>query len=89
METLTGGLAIVEGRAKDQVARLELTDTFLLCSQAAQKTHIQNIAVFFYPLADIHAPGKLTTAVGGGRHLSFFLLTANRPRDLFAQITRL
>ncbi len=66
METLTGGLAIVEGSAKHQLARLKLTATFLLCSQATQKTHIQSIAVFFYPLADIHASGKLTTDVGAG-----------------------
>ncbi len=65
MVKLTGGLAIVEGTAKDQVAGMELKETFLLCSQAAQKTHIQNIVVFFYPLADIHASGQLTTAVGG------------------------
>jgi hypothetical protein len=33
--SLIGGLAIMEGSKKDQVARLELTKTFLLCGRVA------------------------------------------------------
>jgi hypothetical protein len=47
--TFNGRLAIVEGRDKNQVAGLEITETFLLCGRAAQKTHIRNTVVFFHP----------------------------------------
>jgi hypothetical protein len=61
--TFNGGLAIVEGRDKNQVAGLELTETFLLCGRAAQKTHIRNIVVFFHPMSQIQvASGKFDAA---------------------------
>jgi hypothetical protein len=45
------------------VAGLELTETFLLCGRAAQKTHIRNIVVFFHPMSQIQvASGKLDAA---------------------------
>jgi hypothetical protein len=56
-------IQIVEGRDKNQVAGLELTETFLLCGRAAQKTHIWNIIVFFHPMLQIQvAPGKFDAA---------------------------
>jgi hypothetical protein len=55
----------VEGREKDQVAGLELTETFLLCGRAAQRTHIKNIAIFFHPMPGMQvASGKFSTATG-------------------------
>jgi hypothetical protein len=61
--TFNGGLAIVEGRDKNQVAGLELTETFLLCGRAAQKTLIRNIVVFFHPMSQIQvASGKFDAA---------------------------
>ncbi len=61
--TFNGGLAIVEGRDKNQVAGLELTETFLLCGRAAQKTHTRNIVVFFHPMSQIQvASGKFDAA---------------------------
>jgi hypothetical protein len=61
--TFNGGLAIVEGRDKNQVAGLELTETFLLCGRAAQKTHLRNIVVFFHPMSQIQvASGKFDAA---------------------------
>jgi hypothetical protein len=61
--TFNGGLAIVEGRDMNQVAGLELTETFLLCGRAAQKTHIRNIVVFFHPMSQIQvASGKFDAA---------------------------
>jgi hypothetical protein len=45
------------------VAGLELTETFLLCGRAAQKTHIRNIVVFFHPMSQIQvASGKFDAA---------------------------
>ena len=53
----------MEGRDKNQVAGLELTETFLLCGRAAQKTHIRNIVVFFHPMSQIQvASGKFDAA---------------------------
>jgi hypothetical protein len=46
--TFTDGTAIVSGRDKNQVARLELKETMILCVWAAQTTHILTIAVFFH-----------------------------------------
>jgi len=40
-----GSLAIVEGSEKDQMAGLELTESFLLCGRAAMRTHIKNIVI--------------------------------------------
>ena len=37
--------------ATDQVAGLELTESFLLCGRAAMRTHIKNIVIFFHPMA--------------------------------------
>ncbi len=59
-----GGLAIVEGSEKDQVAGLELTESFLLCGRAAMRTNIKNIVIFFHPMSGIQvASGKFSTAV--------------------------
>jgi hypothetical protein len=64
MVTFTAGLAIVKASAKDEVAGLELTETFLLCGRASQKTHSGNV-VFFHLLMDIEvASGKLSMAHG-------------------------
>jgi hypothetical protein len=66
--TFNGGVAIVEGRDKNQVAGLELTETFLLCGRAAQKTHIRNIVVFFHPMLQIQvASGKFDAATTEAR----------------------
>jgi hypothetical protein len=57
--TFSDGTAIMSGRDKNQVADLELKETMILCRQAAQTTHIKNIAVFFYPKEQIEvASGK-------------------------------
>jgi hypothetical protein len=44
--TLEGGLALMEDKAKEQVAGLELGTMFVLCGNFALHTHITNIAVF-------------------------------------------
>jgi hypothetical protein len=44
--TLEGGLALMEDRAKEQVAGLEMGTMFVLCGNFALHTHIPNIAVF-------------------------------------------
>ncbi len=55
----------MEGSKKDQVAGLELTEAFLLCSRAAMCSHIKNIVIFFYPMSGIQvASGKFSTATG-------------------------
>jgi hypothetical protein len=60
-----GGLAIVEGSEKDQVAGLELTESFLLCGRAAMRTHIKNIVIFIHLMSGIQvASGKFSTATG-------------------------
>ncbi len=67
--TFNGGLAIVEGRDKNQVAGLELTETFLLCGRAAQKTHIRNIVVFFHPMSQIQvASGQVRCSHDGSKY---------------------
>jgi len=43
-----GGLVIVDGPKKDQVAGLELTETYVLCGRHAAKTHIRNMVVFIH-----------------------------------------
>ncbi len=43
--TLEGGLALMEDKAKEQVAGLELGTMFVLCGNSALHTHIPNIAV--------------------------------------------
>jgi hypothetical protein len=64
MVKFTASLAIVNSSAKDEVAGLVLTETFLLCGRAAQKTHSGNV-VFFHLLIDIEvASGKLSMAYG-------------------------
>ena len=63
--SFSGGLAIVEGSEKDQVAGLELTESFVLCGRAAQRTHIKNIVIFFHPMTGMQvASGKFSTATG-------------------------
>jgi hypothetical protein len=58
--TFLDGTAIVFGRDKQQVARLELKETMILCGRVAQTTHIKNIAVFFHPMEQVEvASGKL------------------------------
>jgi hypothetical protein len=60
-----GGLAIVEGRERDQVAGLELTESLVLCSRAAMRTHIKNIVVFFHTMSGMQVSlGKFSTATG-------------------------
>jgi hypothetical protein len=44
--TLEGGLALMEDKAKEQVAGLELGTMFVLCGNSTLHTHIPNIAVF-------------------------------------------
>jgi hypothetical protein len=44
--TLEGSLALMEDRAKEQVAGLELGTMFVLCGNSALHTHVPNIAVF-------------------------------------------
>jgi hypothetical protein len=43
-----GSTAVVEHQDKDQAARLEIAESFILCGQQAHKTHIKNIAVFMH-----------------------------------------
>ncbi len=63
-----GGLAIVEGSEKDQVAGLELTESFLLWGRAAMHTHIKNIVIFFHPMSGMQvASGKFSTTTGEAR----------------------
>jgi hypothetical protein len=44
--TLAGGLALMEDKAKEQVAGLELGTMFVLCGKSALHPHIPNIVVF-------------------------------------------
>ncbi len=46
--TFTDGTEILLVRDKSQVDGLELKETMVLCGQAAQRTHIKNIVVFFF-----------------------------------------
>jgi hypothetical protein len=63
--SFTGGLAIVEGKEKNQVVTLELTETLLLCDRSEHKTHISNILVFFHPMPGLQvASGKFSTVKG-------------------------
>jgi hypothetical protein len=57
-----GGLAIVKGSETDQVAGLELTESFLLSGKAAMRTHIKNMVVFFQPMLGMQ--GKFSTSTG-------------------------
>jgi hypothetical protein len=58
--SFVGGLAIVKGSKKDQVAGLELTNTFLLCGRA----HIMNIVICFHPMPGMKvAAGKFSRAM--------------------------
>ncbi len=60
-----GGLAIMDGNKKDQVAGLELTESFLLCGRAAMRTPINNIMVFFHSMSGMQvSSSKLSTAIG-------------------------
>ncbi len=55
----------MEGSEKDQVAGLELTESFLLCGRAAMRTRIKNIVIFFHPMSGIQgASSKFSTATG-------------------------
>jgi hypothetical protein len=61
----TGGLSIVEGSERDQVAGLELTKSFQLCCRVAMRTHIKNIVVFFHTKSGMQvASGKFSIATG-------------------------
>jgi hypothetical protein len=63
--SFVGGLAIVKGSEKYQVAGLELTETFLFCGMLAQVTHIKNIVIFFHPMPGMQvASGKFSVATG-------------------------
>jgi hypothetical protein len=58
----------VEGSEKDQVAGLELTESFLLCSRAAMRTHIKNIVVFFHSMSgDACCVGQIQPCYRRGR----------------------
>jgi hypothetical protein len=53
-----GSTVVVEHQDKDQVAGLELAESFILCGHQAFKTHIKNIAVF------IHKDDRMEVAQG-------------------------
>jgi hypothetical protein len=42
---LEGSTAVVEHKYKNQAARLEITESFIVCGFQAQKTHIKSLAV--------------------------------------------
>jgi hypothetical protein len=46
--TYEGSTVIVEHQDKDQVAGLELAESFILCGHQTFRTHIKNIAVFIH-----------------------------------------
>jgi hypothetical protein len=46
MASMEVGLALMEDKMKDQVARLDLQHMFVLCGNSALCTHIPNLAVF-------------------------------------------
>ena len=52
----------MEGNGKDQVAGLELTETFLLCGRMAPRTHIKNIVIFFHPMVGIQVTSRKFSA---------------------------
>jgi hypothetical protein len=56
--TYEGSTVVVEHQDKDQAARLELTESFILCGHQAFKIHIKNIAVF------IHKDNRMEVAQG-------------------------
>jgi hypothetical protein len=56
--TYEGSTVVVEHQDKDQVAGLELAESFILCGHQAFKTHIKNIAVF------IHKDDRMEVAQG-------------------------
>jgi hypothetical protein len=56
--TYEGSTVVVEHQDKDQPARLELADSFILCGHQAFRTHIKNIAVF------IHKDDRMEVAQG-------------------------
>jgi hypothetical protein len=51
----------LNGKNKEQVARLKLTDTFLLCGGTAKKTHIKKLVMLFHPMS-------LISVIGQGNH---------------------
>jgi hypothetical protein len=57
-----GSTAVVEHHDKDQVAGLELAESFILCEHQAFKTHIKNIAVF------IHKDDRMKVCLWGEKH---------------------
>jgi hypothetical protein len=56
--TYEGSTVVVEHQEKDQAARLELAESFILCGHQAFRTHIKNIAVF------IHKGDRMEVAQG-------------------------
>jgi hypothetical protein len=56
--TYKGSTVVMEHQDKDQAARLELAESFILCGHQAFKTHIKSIAVF------IHKDDKMEVAQG-------------------------
>jgi hypothetical protein len=46
--TYEGSTVVVEHQDKDQVAGLELAESFILCGHQAYRTHIKKIAVFIH-----------------------------------------
>ncbi len=57
-----GSTTAVEHQDKNQVAGLEMADSFALCSNQAFKTHIKSIAVFIH---------KQRRSDGGGSKSSY------------------
>jgi hypothetical protein len=53
-----GSTAVVEHQDKDQAARLEMADSFILCRHQAFKTHIKSITVL------IHKGNRMEVAKG-------------------------
>ncbi len=53
-----GSTAVVEPQDKDQAARLEVAESFILCGHHAYRTHIKNIAVF------VHKDDRMEVAQG-------------------------
>lgn len=45
---MEGSIAVMEHKDKDQMARPEIAESFILCSYQAYKMHIKSIKVFVY-----------------------------------------
>ncbi len=48
MNIYEGSTAVVEHKNKDQAARLEIAEYFILCGHQAYKMHIKSIAIFIH-----------------------------------------